>query len=714
MRLNKTLLTFGLAAALLQMPASSFAQGAGASSSRQNPLLQKSSLPFGAPDFSKIQESDYLPAIEAAIKNQRENIQKIVNNKQKPNFKNTILAYEESGVLLDRVTSVFFGLTSAHKTPAIAETQKKVMPLLTQLDNEISFNKKLFERIKYVYDNEYKKLKGEDQRLTEVIYKGFVRSGALLSPKKMERMKAINSRISELQQQWGNLLPAATNNAVVWVNNKEELAGLSDADIAQCQKDAESRGGKAPYCIVIVNTTQQPILANLQNRDLRKKVYEASIHRADGTNPDFNTFPIVTEIAKLRAEKGQLMGYDNYADYSLEKTMAKNSKNVNDFLHQLIKEYTPKANAETQAIEEYAQKTEGKDFKLQPYDRFYYSAKMKKEMLNITDDEVKPYFNIDSVQINGVFYAAHRVYGLNFKQRKDIPTYHPDMKVFEVSDKNGKPLALFYSDYFRRPTKRGGAWMSSFAKQSKERGQLPIIYNVCNNAKAPEGQPSLITWDEVCTLFHEFGHALHGILSDCKYNTLSGTAVARDFVEMPSQFNESFASIPEIFDHFARHTETGKPMPADLKERMLKSINFQTAYALGENLAATCLDLAWHELTPEEIPSPYMAGAFEKEALNNVGLLNSQIPPRYSTTYFNHVWGGGYAAGYYSYLWTEVLAVNIADYFAKHGALDPTVGQAFRDKILSRGNTKDQMEMFTDFTGMKQPDASGLLKARGL
>ena len=712
MNFNKTFLTLGLAATLLQMPTSSFAQNAGGN--RQNPLLVKSSLPFGAPDFSKIQESDYLPVFEAGIKEQRANIQKIISNKKKPTFQNTILAYENSGMLLDRVSNVFFGLTSAHKTPGIAEAQKKVMPLLTDLDNEISFNQKLFERIKYVYDHEYSKLKGEDKRLTEVIYKGFVRSGALLSPEKMERMKQINTRISDLQEQFGNLLPAATNNAVVWVNSKEELAGLSDADIAQCKKDAESLGNKAPYCIVIVNTTQQAILTNLQNRELRRKVYMASIHRADGTDPKFNTFPIVTEIAKLRAEKGQLMGYSTYADYSLEKTMAKTAKNVNNFLQSLIKEYAPKADAETREIEAYAQKSEGKDFKLQPYDRFYYSAKMKKEILNISDDEIKPYFNVDSVQINGVFYAAHRVYGLNFKQRKDIPTYHPDMKVFEVSDKSGKPIALFYSDYFRRPTKRGGAWMSAFAKQSDKWGQLPIIYNVCNNAKAPEGQPTLITWDEVCTMFHEFGHALHGMLSKCGYNTLSGTAVARDFVEMPSQFNESFASIPEIFDHYARHTETGAAMPADLKERMLKSISFQPAYALGENLAATCLDLAWHELTPDEIPSPYMAGAFEKEALNNVGLLNSQIPPRYSTTYFNHVWGGGYAAGYYSYLWTEVLAVNVADYFAKHGALDPAIGQAFRDKVLSRGNTKDQMEMFTDFTGMKEPDASGFLKARGL
>ena len=712
MKFNNKVLTLGLVVAFLQMPATSFAQGSGAN--RQNPLLQKSSLPFGAPDFSKIQETDYLPAIEVAIKEQRNNIQKIVDNKKKPTFQNTILAFEESGILLDRIMNVFDGLTSAHKTPIIAETEKKVMPLLTNLDNEISFNQKLFERIKYVYDHEYSKLKGEDQRLTEVIYKGFVRSGALLSADKMERMKQINARISELQQAWGNLLPEATNNAVVWVDSKEQLAGLSDADIAQCKKDAESRGSKSEYCIVIINTTQQPILASLQNRDLRRKVFEASIHRADATNPKYNTFPIVTELAKLRAEKGKLMGYNNYAEYSLERTMAKNPTNVYNFLHQLIKAYSPKADAETQAIEQYAQKQEGADFRLQPYDRFYYSAKMKKEMLNISDDEVKPYFNVDSVQINGVFYAAQRVYGLTFKQRKDIPTYHPDMKVFEVIDKNGKPIALFYSDFFRRPTKRGGAWMSAFAKQSRQRGQLPIIYNVCNNAKAPEGQPSLITWDEVCTMFHEFGHALHGILSNCQYNTLSGTAVARDFVEMPSQFNESFASIPEVFDHFARHTETGKPMPADLKERMLKSINFQTAYALGENLASTCLDLAWHMISVDEVPSPYMAGAFEKEQLHNVGLLNNQILPRYSTSYFNHVWGGGYAAGYYSYLWTEVLAVNVADYVAKHGALDPAVGQAFRDKILSRGNTKDQMQMFTDFTGMESPDASGLLKARGL
>jgi peptidyl-dipeptidase Dcp len=725
MKIYKALFSLGLASAVMHTmafplsdPTEYSNDGESAVSSAPvkktvNPLLQKSTLPFGAPDFKKIKVADYLPAIEEAIQEQRDKIKSIVNNKQKPSFYNTVLAYEESGVTLDRVTNIFFGLTSADKTPEIAETEKKVVPMLTDLENEITFNKDLFQRIKYVYDHQAKSLVREDKKLLEEIYKSFVRAGALLPDDKMARMKEINMRISELQQQWGDLLPQATNEAVVWVDKKEDLAGLSEADIAQCKKDAESRGGKAPYAIVIINTTQQPILTNLDNRELRKKVFEASCHRADGTGA-FNTFPIVSEIARLRAEKGALMGYDNYASYSLEKTMAKNTANVDAFLNQLIKAYAPKAAEETRAIEEFARKTMGSDFQLQPYDRFYYSAKMKQQQFNLSDDEVKPYFNLDSVQINGVFYAANLVYGLTFKQRKDIPTYHPDMKVFEVRDKTGQPIALFYSDFFRRPTKRGGAWMSAFVKQSNYRHQLPIIYNVLNCAKAPEGQPTLLTWDEVTTLFHEFGHALHGILSKCKYNTLSGTAVARDFVEMPSQFNESFASIPQVFDHYARHAVTGKPMPADLKEKMLKSINFHAAYALGENLAATCLDLEWHKLKADEVPGPEKAADFEREALKKVGLLDVQIPPRYSTSYFNHVWGGGYAAGYYSYLWTEVLAVNVAQYFADHGPLKREVGQAFRDKILSRGNTGDLMKMFSDFTGLKAPDSSALLKARGV
>ena len=678
-----------------------------------NSLMKQSTLPFNAPDFSRIKENDYLPAIRAAIAEQRAEIKKITDNKQKPTFVNTILAYERSGKNLERISNIYYALVSADKTPAIEKAQGEIVPLMTDFENEIKFNQKFFQRVKYVYDHEYTKLTGEDKKLLEVVYKSFTHAGALLPKEKMARMQEINKELAKLQQEFGDMLPKAGNEATVWVNDVKELSGLSEAGIAQCKKDAESRGGKAPYCIVITNTTQQPILASLDNRQLRERVYNASIHRTDGTGA-YNTFPIIVKIARLRAEKAQLMGKKNYASYSLENTMAKNTDNVYAFLRQLIAAYKPKAEAQTKSIEEYARKTEGNDFRLQPYDRFYYSAKMKKDQYSFSDDEVKPYFNLDSVLVNGIFYAAHRVYGLNFRERKDIPTYNKDMKVFDVLDADGKQLALFYCDYFRRPTKRGGAWMSAFLKQSLDRNQKPLIYNVCNFAKAPEGQPTLLTWDETQTMFHEFGHALHGMLSHCKYNTLSGTAVSRDFVEMPSQFNESFASIPEVFNHYARHYKTNEPMPDALREKMLGSLNFLSAYALGENLAATCLDMAWHCLSSSEVPTAEQASAFEKKVLSEIGLLDSQIPPRYSTSYFNHIWGGGYAAGYYSYLWSEVLAVNIADYFETHGALTRKVGDDFRQKILSRGNTRDLMEIFSDFTGLKAPDTKGLLKARGM
>lgn len=678
-----------------------------------NPLMKPSTLPYNAPDFSKIKGDYYLPAIQAAIAAQRQEIKKITDNKQKPTFANTILAYERSGQMLNRVTGIFNCVTEADKTPDLEKAEAAVIPMMTNFENEIKFNQKFFQRIKYVYDHELNQLKGEDKKLLEEVYKSFTHAGALLPKEKMARMQEINNRLAKLQQDFGNMLPKAANEATVWVNDVKELSGLSETDIAQCKKDAEGRGGKAPYCIVITNTTQQPILASLENRALRERVYNASIHRTDGSGT-YNTFPFIVEIARLRAEKAELMGFKDYASYSLENTMAKNTTNAYAFLRQLIAAYQPKAEAETKAIEDYARQTEGADFQLQPYDRFFYSAKMKKAQYSFSDDDVKPYFNLDSVLVNGVFYAAHRVYGLNFRERTDLPTYHKDMKVFDVLDENGKQLALFYCDYFRRPTKRGGAWMSAFLKQSGDRKQLPLIYNVCNYAKAPEGQPTLLTWDETQTMFHEFGHALHGMLSNCKYNTLSGTSVSRDFVEMPSQFNESFASIPEVFNHYARHYKMGEAMSDDLREKMLGSLNFQPAYALGENLAATCLDMAWHCLSSTEIPTAEEAQQFETKALKEIGLLNTQIPPRYSTSYFNHVWGGGYAAGYYSYLWSEVLAVNVADYFEKHGALTRTVGDAFRTKVLSRGNTRDLMFIFSDFTGLSAPDAKGLLKARGL
>ena len=697
-----------------------------------NSLMKQSTLPFNAPDFSKIKGNDYLPAIRTAIDEQRVEIKKITDNKQKPTFTNTILAYERSGKNLERISNIFYALVSADKTPEIEKAQGTIVPLMTDFENEIKFNQKFFQRVKYVYDHEYTKLTGEDKKLLEVVYKSFTHAGALLPKEKMARMQEINKELATLQQEFGDMLPKAGNEATVWVNDIKELSGLSEADIAQCKKDAESRGGKAPYCIVITNTTQQPILASLDNRNLRERVYNASIHRTDGTGA-YNTFPIIVKIARLRAEKAQLMGYKNYASYSLENTMAKNTDNVYAFLRQMIEAYQPKSEAQTKAIEEYMNKQVNKltseqvnasnsstcqpinsSTSLQPYDRFYYSAKMKKDQYSFSDDDVKPYFNLDSVLVNGIFYAAHRVYGLSFRERNDIPTYNKDMKVFDVLDADGKQLALFYCDYFRRPTKRGGAWMSAFLKQSSDRNQKPLIYNVCNFAKAPEGQPTLLTWDETQTMFHEFGHALHGMLSNCKYNTLSGTAVSRDFVEMPSQFNESFASIPEVFNHYARHYKTNEPMPDALREKMLGSLNFLSAYSLGENLAATCLDMAWHCLSPSEVPTAQEAPEFEKKVLSEIGLLNYQIPPRYSTSYFNHIWGGGYAAGYYSYLWSEVLAVNIADYFAEHGALTRKVGDDFRQKILSRGNTRDLMTIFSDFTGLKAPNTKALLKARGM
>ena len=713
-----------------------------------NSLMKQSTLPFNAPDFSKIKGNDYLPAIRMAIDEQRAEIKKITDNKQKPTFTNTILAYERSGKNLERISNIFYALVSADKTPEIEKAQGTIVPLMTNFENEIKFNQKFFQRVKYVYDHEYTKLTGEDKKLLEVVYKSFTHAGALLPKEKMARMQEINKELATLQQEFGDMLPKAGNEATVWVNDIKELSGLSEADIAQCKKDAESRGGKAPYCIVITNTTQQPILASLDNRNLRERVYNASIHRTDGTGA-YNTFPIIVKIARLRAEKAQLMGYKNYASYSLENTMAKNTDNVYAFLRQMIEAYQPKSEAQTKAIEEYMNRQVNKltgeqvdkltseqvnkstsgqvnasnsstikpinsSTSLQPYDRFYYSAKMKKDQYSFSDDDVKPYFNLDSVLVNGIFYAAHRVYGLSFRERKDIPTYNKDMKVFDVLDADGKQLALFYCDYFRRPTKRGGAWMSAFLKQSSDRNQKPLIYNVCNFAKAPEGQPTLLTWDETQTMFHEFGHALHGMLSNCKYNTLSGTAVSRDFVEMPSQFNESFASIPEVFNHYARHYKTNEPMPDALREKMLGSLNFLSAYSLGENLAATCLDMAWHCLSPSEVPTAQEAPEFEKKVLSEIGLLNNQIPPRYSTSYFNHIWGGGYAAGYYSYLWSEVLAVNIADYFAEHGALTRKVGDDFRQKILSRGNTRDLMTIFSDFTGLKAPNTKALLKARGM
>ena len=678
-----------------------------------NPFKEASTLPFHAPDYGQIKNEHYLPAFKAGIEAKRAEIQAIIDNEEAPTFENTILPYEDSGALLSRVSNTFFPVASADGTDEIKAIEAEVIPLLTAFEDEITFNQALFDRIKVVYDNEYASLQGEDKKLLEVIYKDFARQGATLPADQKKELEKINGRLAVLQQEFVQKNIEARNKALVEVNDKEELAGLDDATINQLAADAKTAGVAAPYAIVISNTTQQRLLPSLDNRATREKVYMASIHRADGTN-EINTYPIILEMAQLRHKKANILGFPNYAAYSLDRTMAKTPQNVIDFFDELIKSYRPAADKETAEIEAYARKSMGSDFQLQPYDRFYYSEKMKQEKFNFKSDDVRPYFEVDRVLKDGVFFAANKVYGLTFEERFDIPVYHSDVRVYNVFDKDGTQIALFYTDLFRRDTKGGGAWMGEFHSQSRRNNQIPVIYNVCNYIKAPEGQPNLISWDDVITLFHEFGHALHGMLSNVEYETLSGTNVTRDFVEMPSQFNEYFATVPEVFNNFAIHYETGEPMPEELKQKMLESVNYHAAYSVGENMAASNADLAFHMLNSADDLTSDNVATYEDAALEKVGLLDTQIPPRYMTSYFNHVWGGGYAAGYYSYLWSEVLAVNVAEYFTQHGALNPEVGQAFRDKVLSKGNTEDLGKIFSDFTGLEHPNSASLLPYRGV
>lgn len=677
-----------------------------------NYFAEASTLPFGTPDFSKIKISDYLPAVKAGIEAQRAEIKAIVDNAEAPTFDNVIVAYQKSGALLSRATAAFFAVAGADATKEIEDIEAEMMPLLSAWHDEVAFNQDFFNKIKAVYDNEYASLQGEDKKVLEEIYKSFSRRGAALPDDQKKELEKINARIAVLEQQFGNTLPEAVRNSLILVKDEAELAGLSDADKAQLKSEAEAAGVDAPYAITLINTTQQPILASLDNRALRERVFKASYHRTDETSK-YNTYPIVVELAELRAQKAKILGFPNYAAYALSDNMAKTPENLLSFLQNIADAYKPKAEAEMKEIEDFAKKTEGSDFTLQPWDVMYYSAKMKQAKFNFSDEDVKPYFQVDSVLQNGVFYAAGRVYGLTFEERFDLPTYHKDMRVFTVKDKDGSELALFYFDPFRRPTKRGGAWMSSFVDQSTLLGQKPVIYNVLNITKSPEGKPSFCSWDDVTTMFHEFGHSLHGMLSNVKYPALSGTAVPSDFVEFPSQFNEYFATVPEVFNHYAKHFETGEPMPEQLKANMLNSVTYLPSYSLGENLAATNLDLYWH-LRPAGNPiKAEEAGNFETEALQKAGLDMVQIPPRYRTSYFNHVWGGGYAAGYYSYVFSEVLSANAGLVFDQKGSLNPEVGQSLRDNVLSKGNTVDLNAAFAAFSGMEKPDPVALLKSRG-
>ncbi|QVY65760.1 M3 family metallopeptidase [Polaribacter sp. Q13] len=668
----------------------------------KNPLLVKSTLEYGTPDFTKIKAKHFLPAILEGMKIQNEAIAKITENTAAPTFENTILALEESSKKLDDVTAVFYGLAGANTNDTIKENQKELAPKFSKHSDDILLNTKLFAKVKAVYDNlSEANLDAESKHLVGEYFKNFSKAGANLSEEKKEQLKEINSEIASLSNDFGKKLLDASKKGGIVITDKSKLKGFSDEKIASLEKDGK-------YEIQLINTTQQPSLQTLENREVRKELFEKSIHRADAG--EYDTSDLVLKMTKLRAKKAQILGFDNYASWSLQGTMAATPDKVFKMFKNLIPGSLDKAASEIKEIQAEINK-EGKGFKLAPYDWNLYAEKVRKSKYNLNEDEVKPYFEMTNVLEKGVFYAATKLYGITFKKRTDIPTYHPDVVVYELFEEDGSKLGLFFGDYFARDSKRGGAWMSSFVKQSKLRNQKPVIYNVCNTPKPADGEPVLISFDEVETMFHEFGHALHGFFGNQKYASISGTSTARDFVEFPSQFNENWATHPEILNNYAIHYKTGKVIPAALLQKIKDAGTFNQGYSMIENLCSSSLDMKWHTISANENIED--VAKFEKEALKSMKLNIDEIPPRYRSTYFAHIFSGGYAAGYYSYLWTEMLSHDAYDWFKYNGLLTRANGQKFRDQVLSKGNTMDYAEMYKTFAG-RDPEAAPMLEARGL
>ena len=680
------------------------------SSTKENPLLTESTLDYQAPDFSKIRPAHFVPAIEEGIRIQLAEIDSITSNTAAPTFENTVLAYEKSGRLLARATSILSALVGADGTEELQKIDEETTPMLSAHHDALLLNEKLFARIKAVYDQR-SSLQGEDLRLTEVLYDQFVHEGALLSAADKEALKKINSEIAVLQTKFTNQVNAGTKEAAVLVDKVEELDGLSEEAIARAAEAATAAGHKGKYLLEQTNTSRPGYLADLNNRDVRRRVLEASLSRCSGGDST-NTHPTITRIAALRAEKAKLLGLPNFASWALSDQMAGRPEAVERLISQLAPALRAKVAADVAELEAFAQKTEGKDFKLAAWDLDYYAERLKKAKYDLNEADLKPYLVLDSVLKNGVFYAANQLYGLTFKPRPDIPVYADGVQVYEVFDQDNTPMALFYTDYFRRPTKTGGAWMSNFVQQSTLFGTKPVIYNVCNFEAPAKGAPAFLTSSDVETLFHEFGHALHGLFASQKYETLSGTNTPRDFVEMPSQFNEHWMTDSVVLRHYARHYKTGEPMPQALIDKMKAAATYGQSYALAENLAAVTIDMAWGMLPAGQTVSD--VDAFEREALARAGLDFALVPPRYRSAYYLHVFAGGYASGYYSYLWTEVLDHNIYEWFAAHGGLTRENGQRFREMVLSRGNTAPVGTFFTNFTGLTEPDMSSLLRFRGL
>lgn len=674
------------------------------------PFAARSALPFEAPDFAHIRDADFLPAIEAGIAEQRRETEAIANDPAPPTFANTIAALERSGQMLGRVQLVFSALVSANTNDTLDKTDSTTSPQLAALADEIVLNPKLFARIKALHDQEASLGLAPDQRfLLDQDYDHFVHEGALLSDADKARLKAINARLASLQTDFSQKLTAATRDGALVVTDRAALAGLSAAALTDAAKTAADR--KLPVgslALALQNTTQQPALDDLADRATREALFNASWTRAEKADAN-DTRADIAELAQLRAQKAALLGYRDYASYVLYDQMAKTSATAQGFLAQLTPALAAEERREARDITAEIAR-EGGNFAVRPWDWGKYAAQLRQRELAYDEAAAKPYFEIHRVLEDGVFFAANQLYGLTFKQRTDIPVYQPDVTVYTVFDSDGKELGLFYFDPWRRDNKQGGAWMSNFVNQSTLLGEKPVIFNVENFTKPADGEPALIAFDDVVTMFHEFGHGLHGLLSNQRYPSISGTSTARDFVEFPSQFNENWATDPAVMAHYARHWQTGAPMPPALIDKLRHLRAYRQGYAVGEVIAASILDLAWH--TAPSATAREDVDRFEAQALAASGLDVADVPPRYRSSYFRHIWSNGYAAGYYAYTWTKMLAQDSFAWFTAHGGLTRANGQRFRDMVLSKGHSEDYATLYRAFTG-HDPSVQPMLQSWG-
>lgn len=682
-----------------------------------NPFFAESTLPYHVPPFDKITDKDFRPAFEKGMEEQKKEMQAIAHDPAAPTFENTIVAMEKTGAVLARVSKVFFNLNASNTNDEMAKIESEMAPKLAAHQDSILLDGPLFARVDALYQKRAElKLDPESAQLLERYYKQFVRAGARLSDADKANLKKINEQLSGLTTEFRQKVLEGTKEGAVVVTDEKELEGLSAPEKSAASEAAKARGMEGKWVITLQNTTIQPPLANLKNRALREKISKASSGRCVGGKSD--TTAIITKILGLRAKKAAMLGYANYAAYALAEETAETPEAAQGILKKLIPAAIAKAKSEAadiQAmIDKEAKAEKKKPFKLEAWDWDYYAQKVQREKYAFDDAEVKPYFELNHVLEDGVFFAAHELYGITFKERKDIAAYQPDVRVYEVLDENGAPLALLLLDYFKRDTKQGGAWMDTFVDQSKLMGYRPVVINNLNIPRPAKGEPALLTFDEVTTMFHEMGHGLHGIFADSKYPMISGTAVPPDFVEFPSQFNEMWTRDPVVIGHFAKHYKTGEPMPKALLDKILNAQTWGQGYASLEYLSAASMDISWHQTTEKTIPTPDKVMAFEADALKQAGSDFGPVPPRYHSTYFQHIFASdGYAAGYYAYIWSEVLARDAGAWFKKNGGLKRENGKIFRDKILSRGRTKEPSVLFKEFYGAP-PDIQPLVEYRGL